>query len=82
MAGIFGGYSSFSDGPIAADGGNGSGVPRRHNVEGLRDLTRGEDSAVDKKFTEDLHSRKNNGKFEPSSLNTQEREKNAEKKKD
>jgi hypothetical protein len=71
----------------AGDGGDGSGVMRRHHVEGLPDLDRkpAEDSMSipegmnsgmsgdslgpsGKKFTEHLHSRKSDGKFEPSSL--------------
>jgi hypothetical protein len=70
------------------DGGDGSGVPRRHNTEGLKDLDRGLRDSMSvpegmnsgtagdkKKFTEDLHSRKSNGRSEPSSLKGHHEEK-------
>lgn len=70
------GNSAYSENhpAVSVDGGHGSGVPARHNVEGLPSLGDSFDMSVDslgptgKKFTEHLHSRKGNGKFEPSSL--------------
>jgi hypothetical protein len=97
MAHNFGGFSAYAndEAPIeemSNDGGDGSGVMRRHHVEGLRDLDRkpaedsmsvpeGLNSGISedsigpsgKKFTEHLHSRKSDGKFEPSSMRGKEK---------
>jgi hypothetical protein len=80
MANNFGGFSSYTEGkiPAANDGGHGSGVPNRHNVNLDANFdylpTENKDAiGIDKKkFTEKLHSRQSNGRFEPSSMRGRE----------
>jgi hypothetical protein len=64
---------------MGTDGGDGSGVMRRHHVEGLsdrdRDRNKLSEAAHDslgptgKKFTEHLHARKSDGTYEPHEKN-------------